>query len=372
MSIHVQSIPAIALELETSYASAQLTVSLFLLTFASAQLFIGPLSDKIGRRPVIFGGLIMLGVASVAATFAPSIELLIVARIFQALGSCATLVVPRAVVQDVYSGSEAVRMMALVAMIQSVAPMTAPIIGGVLETLLGWRAIFAFLAVFVGILGVWTVLALKETRPLESDGNSARWGEIFARYGRLLSSRVYVGYTLAFAAGTSGFFGFLAVGPALIIGQMGLAPIFFSVFLMLITIQFPLGNYVTSRMTVKMGIDRILVWGALIGIAATVVFLLLSPVLSLWAILLPMIVYAFSSGILFPNAMAGAASVDRRIAGTAASFAGFCQLGTGAVLAFSISTLPTETVTPYAIALLILSLATLAGVLLVFSARRGT
>ena len=372
LSIHVQSIPAIALELETSYASAQLTVSLFLLTFASAQLFIGPLSDKIGRRPVIFGGLIMLGVASVAATFAPSIELLIVARIFQALGSCATLVVPRAVVQDVYSGSEAVRMMALVAMIQSVAPMTAPIIGGVLETLLGWRAIFAFLAVFVGILGVWTVLALKETRPLESDGNSARWGEIFARYGRLLSSRVYVGYTLAFAAGTSGFFGFLAVGPALIIGQMGLAPIFFSVFLMLITIQFPLGNYVTSRMTVKMGIDRILVWGALIGIAATVVFLLLSPVLSLWAILLPMIVYAFSSGILFPNAMAGAASVDRRIAGTAASFAGFCQLGTGAVLAFSISTLPTETVTPYAIALLILSLATLAGVLLVFSARRGT
>ncbi|MDH3738277.1 MAG: MFS transporter, partial [Alphaproteobacteria bacterium] len=105
LSIHVQSVPAIARDLGTSYTSAQLTVSLFLLTFASAQLFIGPLSDKIGRRPVIFSGLILLGVASIGATFAPSIELLIVARILQALGGCATLVVPRAIVQDLYTGS---------------------------------------------------------------------------------------------------------------------------------------------------------------------------------------------------------------------------------------------------------------------------
>jgi DHA1 family bicyclomycin/chloramphenicol resistance-like MFS transporter len=372
LSIHVQSVPAIALELGTSYSSAQLTVSLFLLTFAAAQLFIGPLSDKIGRRPVIFGGLLLLGVASAAATFAPSIELLIVARILQALGGCATLVVPRAIVQDIYEGSQAARMMALVAMIQSIAPLTAPIIGGVLETLFGWRAIFAFLTLFTGILGTWTILALTETRPLEADGNTARWGDIFARYGRLLSSRLYVGYTLAFAAGTSGFFGFLAVGPALIIDQMGLAPIFFSVFLMLITLQFPAGNYVATRMTARMGIDRTLLWGGIVGIASAIALLLLSPILSLWAILLPMIVYAFANGILFPNAMAGAASVDRRIAGTAASFAGFAQLGAGAVVAFTISALPTDSVMPYGYALVILAIATLVGVGLVYSSRRKT
>ena len=73
-----------------------------LIVFATSQLFIGPLSDKIGRRPVIFSGLILLGIASLGATFAPSIELLIIARILQALGGCATLVVPRAIVQDVY------------------------------------------------------------------------------------------------------------------------------------------------------------------------------------------------------------------------------------------------------------------------------
>ena len=370
LSIHVQSIPAISADFDTTYAVAQLTVSIFLIVFATSQLFIGPLSDIIGRRPVIFGGLVLLGLASLGATFAPSIEILILARVLQALGGCATLVVPRAIVQDIYEGNEAARMMALVAMIQSIAPLTAPIIGGVLDAIFGWRSIFAFLALFICLLGLWALVALKETRPLENDGNTARWSDIFARYGRLLSSRIYVGYTLAFAAGTSGFFGFLAVGPNLIIENMGLAPILFSVFLMLITLQFPAGNYVASKMTLFMSIDRTLLWGTLIGIGASIIFLMLSPLTSLWTILLPMMLYAFSNGILFPNAMAGAASVDRRIAGTAASFTGFCQLGTGAIVALLISALPTNTVKPYAMTLLILSIAALVGVLIVFYSKK--
>jgi DHA1 family bicyclomycin/chloramphenicol resistance-like MFS transporter len=369
-TIHVQSVPAIARDLGTSYTSAQLTVSLFLLTYASAQLFVGPLSDKIGRRPVILGGILLLAVATIGATFAPSIEFLIAARILQAAGGCATLVGPRAVVQDIYTGAEAVRMMALVAMIQSIGPLAAPIIGGVLDALFGWRAIFGFLAIFTGALGVWSVFALTETRPLEADGGSARWGDIFARYGRLLSSRIYVGYTLTFAAGTAGFFGFLAIGPALIIGEMGHAPLLFSVLLMTVTLQFPAGNFVGSRMARRTGIDRTLIWGAVIGVAAAVALLFLSPVHSVWAIMAPLVVYGFANGILFPNAMAGATGVDRRVAGTAASFAGFGQLGIGAVLAFTISALPTDTILPYAIALVGLSLAALAGVGLVYSGRR--
>ena len=370
LTIHVQSVPAIARDLNASYTSAQLTVSLFLLTFATAQLFIGPLSDKIGRRPVILAGIVLMGIATLGATFAPSIELLIAARIVQAFGACATLVVPRAVVQDIYTGAEAARMMAAVAMIQSIAPLTAPIIGGVLDALFGWRAIFGFLAIVAGTLGVWSVFALTETRPLEADGNAVSWRDIFARYGRLLTSRVYVGYALAFAAGTSGFFGFLAVGPALFIGKLGIAPLVFSLLLALITLQFPAGNFVASRMATRVGIDRTLLWGAGIGVVAAIALLLLSPVLAVWAIMAPLVVYGFSNGILFPNAMAGAAGVDRRIAGTAASFAGFGQLGIGAVVAFTISTLPTGTLLPYAITLVLLAVAALAGVGLVYSGRR--
>ena len=369
-TIHVQSVPSIAGEMGISYATAQLTVSAFLLIYASAQLFVGPLSDKIGRRPVVLGGIVCMGIATLGATFAPSIELLIVARIVQAFGACATLVVPRAIVQDIYSGTEAARVMALVAIIQSIAPLTAPIIGGVLETWLGWRSIFGFLAVVAGILGIWSVFALTETRRPETDGGSVRWREIFARYIRLLSSRVYVGYALAFAAGTSGFFGFLAIGPALVIGELGHSPLLFSVLLMLITLQFPIGNFVASRLARRVGIDRTLVWGALLGVAAVVLLLVLSPVLSLWTIMVPLVIYAFANGILFPNAMAGATGVDRRIAGSAASFAGFGQLGIGAVLAFTISALPTDSILPYAISLVFLAFAALVGVGLVYSGRQ--
>jgi DHA1 family bicyclomycin/chloramphenicol resistance-like MFS transporter len=364
-------VPAVARDLGTSYASAQFTVSLFLLTFALAQLFVGPLSDKIGRRPVLLGGIILMGVASLGATFAPSIEILIVARVLQALGACATLVVPRAVVQDLYSGAEAARIMALVAMLQSTAPLFAPVIGGVLDALLGWRAIFGLLAIVAGILGVWSVLALAETCPLETDGSSVRWRKIFARYIQLLSSRVYIGYTLAFAAGTSGFFGFLAIGPALVIGEIGLAPLVLSLLLALITVQFTFGNFTASRLTTHIGIDRTLILGAILGVIATVALLLLSPAFSIWTMMAPLVVYGFANGILFPNAIAGAAGVDRRIAGTAASFAGFSQLGAGAVLAFTISTLPTDTILPYAISLVLLSLVALAGVGLVYSSRRA-
>ena len=100
LSIHVQSIPAIATDLGTSYASVQLTVSLFLFTFAVSQIFVGPLSDRLGRRPVLIGGLAIFALAGVMAALAPTIEILLAARMFQAIGGCASLVTPRAVVQD--------------------------------------------------------------------------------------------------------------------------------------------------------------------------------------------------------------------------------------------------------------------------------
>jgi|TARA_Y100000590_G_scaffold468149_1_gene649740 DHA1 family bicyclomycin/chloramphenicol resistance-like MFS transporter len=365
LSIHVQSVPAISEELEVSYSVAQLTVSLFLITFAASQLIIGPLSDKIGRRPVIFGGLVLLGLSSLAATFAPSIELLILARIIQGFGGCATLVVPRAIVQDLYKGLQAAKMTALVAMVQSIAPLSAPIIGGILDNVFGWRAVFAFLTLFTFLLSIWALGYLKETRVVEEKENKPRWGEIFIRYIRLLSNRTYVGYTLAFAAGTSGFFGFLAIGPVLVIERMSFEPIIFSLLLMFITLQFPFGNYVASRINNRLGIDRTLLLGAIIGVVASVILFFLSSEIMLLAILFPMLIYALSNGILFPNAMAGAVGVDPKIAGTAASFAGFCQLGAGAFLSFLISNLSTETIAPYSLSLIFLSIVALFGVLLI-------
>jgi DHA1 family bicyclomycin/chloramphenicol resistance-like MFS transporter len=369
LSIPAQSIPDISNSFATPYGTAQLIISAFLLSFAVSQLIVGPLSDRLGRKPVLYGGLLIYGLASLGAAFAGSIEWLILARILQGAGGCAALVTPRAVVQDTHKGLDAVRMMAFVAMLQSVAPAVGPVIGGGIDAVLGWRWIFGFLAIVAGLMALGARIWLDETRPT-TDGQPDSWTTIFLRYARLLNSRLYIGYTLAFTFGTTGFFGFLAVGPALLIENRGLAPFGFSLSLMIIASQFVTGAYVSSRLVKKIGIDRTL-WIATVGITVPAfVLLAFADSLSVITIVAPIVVFAFFNGFIFPNALAGATSVDPRIAGSAASFLGFAQLGTGSIIAFILSNLATDSAAPLALFLIGLGLLTALGMLLVRSAVR--
>lgn len=369
LGIPAQSIPDIAGTFGASYGTTQLIISAFLLSFAVSQLVVGPLSDRFGRKPVLYGGLLIYGMASIGAAFANSIELLILARVLQGAGGCAALVTPRAVVQDTYSGLDAARMMAFVAMLQSVAPAVGPVIGGAIDTYFGWRWIFGFLAILAGAMALGANLWLRETRPLHG-GQPDSWTTIFMRYARLLNSRLYIGYTLAFAFGTTGFFGFLAVGPALLIEGQGLSPFGFSLSLMVIATQFVVGAYVSSRLVGRLGLDRTL-WVATIGITLPALPLLIfvdSP--SVLTIIVPFVVFAFFNGFIFPNALAGATSVDPRIAGSAASFLGFTQLGLGSVIVFGLSNMNTSTTLPLGYCLLGLGILTALGMFLVRSAER--
>lgn len=369
LGIPAQSIPEISATFEAPYGTAQLIISAFLLSFAVSQLVVGPLSDKLGRKPVLYGGLLIYGIASLGAAFAHNIELLIVARVLQGLGGCAALVTPRAVVQDTHSGIEAARMMAFVAMLQSVAPAVGPVIGGTIDAYLGWRWIFGFLAIVAGLLALGTSIWLHETRPT-TGGTPDSWGTIFLRYARLLRSRVYIGYTLVFTFGTTGFFGFLAVGPALLIGDRGLDPFGFSLSLMIIASQFVTGAYASSRLVPHIGLDKTL-WVAVIGISlASAGLLVFAENTSVAAVVAPIVVYAFFNGFIFPNALAGATGIDPRIAGSAASFLGFAQLGTGAIVAFVLSNMATATVLPLAIFLIVLGALSVFGMLLVRTAKR--
>lgn len=369
LGIPAQSVPDIASEFMTPYGTAQLIISAFLMSFAVSQLVVGPLSDKLGRKPVLYGGLLIYGIASIGAAFAHSIELLIIARVLQGVGGCAALVTPRAVVQDTHKGLEAARMMAFVAMLQSVAPAIGPIIGGGIDTFFGWRWIFGFLAIVAGLMALGASIWLRETRPL-TGGQADSWATIFLRYAQLLRSRLYIGYTLTFTFGTTGFFGFLAVGPALLIGERGLAPFGFSASLMIIASQFVIGAYVASRMVPRIGVDKTL-WIAITGLTlASVSLLVFADDSSVVAVVAPIVVLAFFNGFIFPNALAGATSVDPRIAGSASSFLGFAQLGTGAIVAFVLSNMATTTVVPLAIFMIVLGVLAGAGMLLVRTAER--
>jgi DHA1 family bicyclomycin/chloramphenicol resistance-like MFS transporter len=369
LGIPVQSIPAIANTFGATYGTTQLIISAFLLSFAVSQLVVGPLSDRFGRKPVLYGGLLIYGVASVGAALANSIEILILARVLQGAGGCAALVTPRAVVQDTYRGLEAARMMAFVAMLQSVAPAVGPVIGGAIDTYFGWRWIFGFLAIMAGVMALGASIWLRETRPLLG-GQPDSWTTIFMRYARLFNSRLYIGYTLTFAFGTTGFFGYLAVGPGLLIEGQGLSPFKFSLSLMVIATQFVIGAYVSSRLVGKLGLDRTL-WVATIGItlpALSLVIFVESP--SVFTIVAPIVVFAFFNGFIFPNALAGATGVDPRIAGSASSFLGFTQLGIGSIIVFVLSNMDTSTTIPLGSCLLGLGVLTGFGMWLVRTAER--
>jgi DHA1 family bicyclomycin/chloramphenicol resistance-like MFS transporter len=363
MSIHIQSIPAIADDLRTSYASVQLTVSLFLLVFAFVQLFVGPLSDRLGRRPVLFGGLTVFGVGALVAALAPTIEVMIAGRVLQAAGGCASLVTPRAVIRDRLTGVDAARILALVSIIQSSAPIFAPIIGGAIDAVFGWHAIFGFLALYALAIGVMTGRFMPESRPTE-DGSVASWGTILSRYAKLLKNRRYLAYSAVFALGTTGYFGFLASGPAVLIGDMGLAPLQFSLILGIISIQFALSGYVASRLVMRAGIDGVLVAGALLQIVAVAGFWMVTQAPTAVGITVTMCLYTFSNGLLFANSLAGATAVDPRVAGSASSMLGSLQFGVGGLVAIAVANLPTENFGPFPWILALLAAGTAVAVMI--------
>ncbi len=363
VSIHVQSIPTIAENLSASYASAQLTVSIFLFVFAFAQLIIGPLSDRLGRRPVLFGGLAVFGVGCIAAALAPNIEVIIAARVLQAAGGCVALVTPRAVVRDRLSGIEAARILTLVSMLQSTAPILAPVIGGAVDLVLGWRAIFVCLAAYALVVGTWTWLHMPESRPTEGDVPIS-WGTIVSRYGKLMRTRRFLAYAAVFSLGTTGYFGFLASGPAMLIDTLGLAPWQFSLALGAISFQFVLAGYLASVLVVRIGIDMILLIGGTLQVIAAVCFLTVAHLPVAVLVTAVFCLYTFANGLVFANSLAGATAVDPRIAGSASSILGALQFIVGGLVAIAVTSFPLAAFGVFPPILLVLAAGTLTGVLI--------
>src|SRR5207253_6777381 len=138
--------------------------SLYLMGLAAAQLVFGPLSDRFGRRPVVLAGLALAAFASMAAVFAANIASLVMARVAQSLGASSGQTIGRAIIRDLYDREHAASMIGLVTSVVVLMPMVAPLIGGILDTLFGWRSIFVFAAVLGLLVFIWAVIALPETR----------------------------------------------------------------------------------------------------------------------------------------------------------------------------------------------------------------
>jgi DHA1 family bicyclomycin/chloramphenicol resistance-like MFS transporter len=337
LNILTPAVPGLVMTFGTDAAAVQLTLSLYLFGLAASQLVMGPLSDRLGRRPVVLAGLTVAAVSSVAALAATSIEALIVARIIQAIGASTGVVVGRAIIRDLYDRDRAAAMIGWVTTATVVAPMVAPMIGGFLDTALGWEAIFVFVGLVSAATLIGAVLALPETQAATMSGGLVR----FLSEARLLvATRQFCGYALCVAANSAMFFVYIGGAPHVVVTIMGRSSAVYGVWFAVASFGYMTGNFIAARRSVVLGVDRMIWWGTLVALLAAVVECLLVVAMPSGGpaiIFVPQILISIGSGFLMPNALAGAVSVRPQAAGTASGFTGFLQMGLGALSAQLVS-----------------------------------
>jgi len=331
ITIFLPSLPSMAGDLGTSQALVQMTVSAYLGAFAIAQLVVGPISDAIGRRKPLLAGLVLFTLASIACALAPSIDLLIGARMVQAIGGCACLVISRAIVRDTSDGPAATRAMAYLGMSLAVAPMLAPLIGGQLETNFGWQSSFLFTALLGGLSLVITFMSFDETLPPQSR-RLTDTAALARTYLRLFAMGKFMGYSFNTAAMGAAFQAFLAGAPFALIVVMGVPPEQLGYFIMAVPAGYIVGNFISSRMS-HLASRRRMIWlGGALAVAGTAVLVLLplTGVDSPYTLIAPLFLYSVGSGFVVPNSLAGAiTAVEPAAAGSAAALGGFLQMGGG-------------------------------------------
>lgn len=324
---YLPSLPEIARALGTDIAGAQATLSAFLFGFAAGQIVWGPLSDRLGRRPVLLIGLGLFLVMTLACAFAPSIEALIGARFAQALGASGPIVLGRAMVRDLYDGPRAGRELARMGMIMGLVPAVAPVVGGLLQNAFGWRSTFiATLLVGLAVLAVVATIMPETIRRRSPEKLSLL--AIFRGFGVLLQNPAYRVYVSLTSLAYAGLFSFISGSSFVLIGIYGLTPPVYGLSFGCVVLGYILGTILAQRLVGPRGLDGVIALGVacLAGGGIAMLVCVASGFGGPFGVILPMAVYACGVGLTMPQSQAAAMMPFPDRAGAASSFTGLCQM----------------------------------------------
>ena len=372
IDMYLPSLPEIARDLHTQTHAAQATVAIFFVGMACGQLIYGPASDRLGRRkPILLGlGLYVLG--SIASAAALSLSALLVARLAQALGACACMVIGRAVVRDHFDYRESARFFSLLALVAGIAPILAPLAGSLLLELTGWRAIFMLLTAFGASLWICVWLGLPESRS-EAVAAQARQEHPLRSYVNLLRKRRLNGFLIAGALNGAAMFTYIASSPAVLIGVYHVSATQFGLLFGMNALGLIGASQLNRALLRRLAVEKVLRAAAAASAIAAgwLLFVAITRTGGLWSLLVPLFVTVSSASLIQANTLAGALSVDPTRAGTTSALFGASSFAAGALASSAAGALYDGTAHPmcYVIAI---CLAGCAATLYLLALRRDT
>ena len=328
MHLIIPALPATAHALHVSPGSIQLTITLYLIGLAIGQLVYGPISDRLGRRPVLIGGLALFTFAGILTTAAPGAFTLVIARVLQSIGACAGLVLGRAIVRDSAAPDRAAAQLAMLTMVMSMAPAIAPVLGGYATAWFGWRAAFALLAIVGAVTLLLAVLLLPETYRAQSGARaSLMLGSL-----RLFRSRAFCGYVLGGAFTTTSFYAFMAASPFILVDLLHQSTERVGLYYLLLMAGVAVGSFLANRVAGRIRVQVALRLANSFAIAGAALFMLadLTGWLTVVSVIAPVVLFMVGAGMASPFALSGAVSVNPLAIGSASGLYGFTQMAYGA------------------------------------------
>lgn len=346
LNMFLPSLTNIAGEFQADYALVNLSIAGYAAITAIMQIIAGPLSDRFGRRPVILGALAIFAIASVGCFLAGSIWSFLFWRMLQAT-VITGYAVSLAIIRDVSTAQRGASLMGYMAMAWALAPMLGPILGGSLDALFGWRASFAAFVLFGTAMLALCWFDLGET----NHNRAATLTGQCQRYGELLGSRGFWGYSLCMAFSIGAFYAFLGGAPLVAAGTLGIPPASLGVYMAMTTAGFILGSFLSGRFASRFSLTRMIVLSRLIacsGLAAGLVPVWMGHI-SVLTVFGSALFAGIGNGMTLPSANAGALSVQPALAGSAAGLSGALTVAGGAVVSSITGMVVTQDNAPFAL-----------------------
>jgi len=331
--IYLPAFPDVSHYFHADFTQVQQTLGIYLFSIAIMQLIYGPLSDIYGRKKILLSGVVIYIIGTLGCLLSFSISQMLIGRLLQGLGICAGIVISKAIISDTYDAKESAKIYTTVFPFIGCSPAIAPVIGGYLTSMYSWQANFIFLLFLAVLLFIGSTRFLKETKKFDQP-SSFSLTQIFKNYGSLITSRLFMGYTLVVCCAYGAWFSYIS-DSSFIFKTMGFESHQIGYFYVPLSVTYVITNLIGKRLIGKIKIDHLILSGILILLSGSVLMVIFTqhPINNPLSIIVPMSIIAAGNGFLLPLGTSSGLSRNSKISGTASGFLGFLQLGTAALCA---------------------------------------